>query len=82
MLLVTFCKLYEIKLNLKQGAQPIRIPARQIAFALEEPTKREITNMEEAGIISKIEDSDEAFPIVPIDKADGDVKISITDFKQ
>ena len=45
-------QLPEIALRLKPGAQPIRIPPRRIAYALEEPTKREIMDMEEARVIS------------------------------
>ena len=61
-------QLPETALKLKPDAQPIRIPPRRIAYALEEPTKREIMKMEEAGVISKVEDFDWAFLLFPLSK--------------
>ena len=83
---LTDIKLPDIHLKLKPGAQPIRLPSRRIAYALEDPTKQEIESMEATGVITKIEDSDWAFPIVPVVKNrsdNGKIEIRITgDFKK
>ena len=66
-------------LSIKPQSTPTFIKARPIPFAMRSKEEKELEKLERDGIISKIEMSDWASPIVPVLKKDGSVRIC--DFK-
>jgi hypothetical protein len=62
-------------LYVKPQSTPIFIKARPIPFAMRPKVEKELEKLERDGIISKIEMSDWASPIVPVLKKDGPVRI-------
>jgi hypothetical protein len=67
-------------LSIQPESTPKFIKARPIPFAMRPKVEKELEKLERDGIISKIEMSDWAFPIVPVLKKDGSVRIC-GDFK-
>jgi hypothetical protein len=67
-------------LSIKPQSTSIFIKARPIPFAMRPKVEKELEKLERDGIISKIEMSDWASPIVPVLKKDGPV-IICGDFK-
>ena len=61
-------------LSVKPQLTPIFIKARPIPFAMRPKVERELEKLERDGIISKIEMSDWASPIVPVLKKDGPIR--------
>ncbi|XP_038059572.1 uncharacterized protein K02A2.6-like [Patiria miniata] len=68
------------KLNVRDKAQPAFLKARQVPYALRPRVEAELTKLERQGIISPVESSDWATPIVPVPKPNGGVRIC-GDFK-
>ncbi|KII60221.1 Retrovirus-related Pol polyprotein from transposon 17.6 [Thelohanellus kitauei] len=69
------CKNIKAKLYMKEGAVPKFSKARNIPFALREKTKAELDRLVERGVLTKIDASDWAFPIVIVPKPDGSIRI-------
>jgi hypothetical protein len=67
-------------LSIKPQPTPKFIKARPIPFAMRPKVGKELEKLERDGIISKIEMSEWAYPIVPVLKNDGSVRIC-GDFK-
>lgn len=72
------CK--EASLSVKPDSVPKFVKARPIPFAMRSKVEAELDKLEKDGIISKVDFSDWASPIVPVLKKDGSVRIC-GDFK-
>lgn len=68
---------YEVSLKLRKGAKPVYTKERQVPYALTERVNKELDNLESAGIISKIANSDWGSPLVVIPKSDGGVRLCV-----
>ena len=68
------------KITLKEGSQPQFCKARQVPYSLRPKVEEELKRLESEGILSKVEWSDWATPIVSVPKQDGSVRIC-GDFK-
>ncbi|GBP00424.1 Uncharacterized protein K02A2.6 [Eumeta japonica] len=71
---------YKVSLKLRDNVTPVYTKERQIPFALTERVNEELENLENAGIITKIDNSDWGSPLVVIPKADGGVRLCV-DYK-
>ena len=63
------------KIYLKEGAQPKFVKARPVTFTMKAPLKQELERLEKEGIITPVQFSEWAAPIVPIVKSDGSVRV-------
>lgn len=63
-----------IKLHLKEKT-PIFVKARALPLALRERVERELDRLQSEGVIYKVDRSDYGTPIVPVVKANGDIRI-------
>ncbi|XP_040197550.1 uncharacterized protein K02A2.6-like, partial [Rana temporaria] len=61
--------------KLKPNAQPKFFKARTVPFALRAGVEAELCRLEEQGVISKVEHSEWASPVVPVKKSNGDLRI-------
>ena len=68
------------KLHLKQDAVPKFVKARPVAFALRPKVEQELDKLEKQNILTPVQVSDWASPVVPVLKKDGRVRIC-GDFK-
>lgn len=68
------------RIKVRESATPKFCKARAVPFALRPKVDKELDRLVEAGILSKVEHSEWATPIVPIPKKDGSVRIC-GDFK-
>lgn len=66
--------------RLREGARPVYLRARPLAYALREPVERALEQLVRDGIITPVETSDWATPIVPVMKKDGSIRVC-GDFK-
>ncbi|CAG2199396.1 GALNT [Mytilus edulis] len=68
-------------LTLKENASPKFVKARPVPFSVKPQVERELIRLEKEGIISKVDTSEWASPIVPVMKSNGNSKsgIFITD---
>ncbi|XP_045452661.1 uncharacterized protein K02A2.6-like [Melitaea cinxia] len=62
-------------IHIREGARPVFMRARPLAYALREPVERALEQMVRDGILTPVERSDWATPIVPVMKKDGNVRI-------
>lgn len=62
-------------LHLKPGAKPVFRPKRSVSFAALEIVEKELQRLEDQGVISKINFSAWAAPIVVTKKANGNIRI-------
>ncbi|XP_056008456.1 uncharacterized protein K02A2.6-like [Ostrea edulis] len=67
-------------LKLKESAQPKFCKARPVAYSLKQKVEKELNKLVDSGVITKIDYSEWATPIVPVIKSDGSVRIC-GDFK-
>jgi hypothetical protein len=63
------------KIYANQDAQPKFVNARPVPFAVKIPLEQELERLQREGIISPVEFSDWASPIVTVAKPDGSVRI-------
>ncbi|XP_038069806.1 uncharacterized protein K02A2.6-like [Patiria miniata] len=68
------------KLTLKDNAHPVFLKARQVPYALRPQVEAEHAKLQQQNIISPVETSEWATPIVPVPKKNGGVRIC-GDFK-
>lgn len=71
---------FKARIILKDDATPRFLKARTIPYALRDKVDKELDLMEATGVISKVETSEWASPLVVVPKADGRVRIT-GDFK-
>lgn len=69
------CTKTKVKLFLKPNQQPVYVPRRPVAQTAYEPLQDELRRLENLGIISFVEHSDWAAPIVAVRKANGSIRI-------
>lgn len=70
----------QAKLNLKEGTTPKFVKARSVPFSMKPAIEKELDKLVEQGVITPVEFSEWATPIVPVQKANGSVRIC-GDFK-
>lgn len=66
--------------RLREGARPVFLRARPLAYALREPVERALDQLVRDGVITPVTTSDWATPIVPVMKKDGTIRVC-ADFK-
>ncbi|XP_061708233.1 uncharacterized protein K02A2.6-like [Cydia pomonella] len=66
--------------RLREGAAPVFLRARPLAYALREPVERALDQLVADGVITPVNSSDWATPIVPVMKKDGTIRVC-ADFK-
>lgn len=71
---------FTAQVRINPEVQPIFCKARPVPFSLKEMLEKELMRLEEAGIISRVERSDWATPIVVVPKADKSIRVC-GDFK-
>lgn len=64
-----------VSIELNEGAKPIFCKARTLPLAYKEEVDKQLRKMEEEGIISPIDNSEWATPLVPILKQNGEIRI-------
>ena len=65
----------QVKLEVKEDAQPKFYKARPLPFAIEDKVAKEIERMVDDNVLEKVDYSDYATPIVPVKKPSGDYRI-------
>jgi len=66
---------FTAKLTLKNDAKPKFCRPRSVPFALKEPIERELKRLEAMGVLQPVKHSEWATPLVPVPKADGNVRL-------
>ena len=66
---------HKAKVRVKPGATPVHCKARAVPYALKDKVEKELKRLESENIISKVESSNWATPIVVVPKSDGNVRI-------
>ncbi|XP_048103582.1 uncharacterized protein K02A2.6-like isoform X1 [Alosa alosa] len=66
---------FKAHIRIKPDAQPIFKKARPLPYALKETVERELDRLEGMGIISKVDRSEWASPLVVVPKADKSIRI-------
>lgn len=66
---------HTVKLNLKADAKPIFFRARPVPYALREKIDKELDRLIQLGILTPVEHSEYASPIVPALKKDGSIRL-------
>ncbi|CAB4019266.1 Hypothetical predicted protein, partial [Paramuricea clavata] len=74
-------KTTKAKLTLKENSQPTFCKARQVPYALRPKVEAELTKLQNDGILTKVDWSEWATPVVPVIKKNGNVRLC-GDFKQ
>ena len=70
----------EAKIYVDEKASPLYLKARPVPYALKKGVEDELERLEKGGIISPVDFSEWAAPIVPVVKTDGTVRIC-SDYK-
>ena len=65
----------EAKIYVDEKASPLYLKARSVPYALKKAVEDELERLEKEGIISSVDFSEWAAPIVPVVKTDGTVRI-------
>ena len=65
------------KIYVEPGAKPIFHKPRPVSYFLKEKVANELQRLQTQGIISQVQFSDWAAPIVPVVKSDGDYKVTV-----
>lgn len=68
------------KISLKDGAQPMFHKARPVPYAIQQQVEKEVERLESDGILSRVDWSPWATPVVPVVKKNGTVRLC-GDFK-
>ena len=69
------CSKFKVRIFLKPEARPVFIPHRRLPYSLIDPVEKELHRLENAGVISRIEFSEYAAPIVVVKRPDGRIRI-------
>lgn len=65
----------QARIRLQENVQPMFVKARKLPFALRDAVKKELNELERNGIITKVDSSRWATPIVPVKKHDNKVRL-------
>ena len=65
----------QVKLSVKEGAKPKFFKPRSVPFALKEAIEKDLDRLEQLGVVTKVNYSEWAAPIVVVPKPDGSVRI-------
>ncbi|XP_055543420.1 uncharacterized protein LOC129728971 [Wyeomyia smithii] len=65
----------QARLTLKNNARPVLLKARKIPFNLQKTVEEELDKLEAEGVLTKVNQSNWATPIVPVKKSQGRVRI-------
>ncbi|XP_054283452.1 uncharacterized protein K02A2.6-like [Macrosteles quadrilineatus] len=65
----------KVHLSLQEGCKPIFIKPRQVPYSLKGKVEDELNRLENAGIITKVNNAQWGTPIVPVVKPNGSVRI-------
>lgn len=65
----------QARLTLQPNATPVFLKARAVPFKLIPLLEKELNELEQAGILTKLENSKWAIPIVPVLKANGTIRV-------
>ena len=68
---------HKADLKVEEGCQPSFHKPRQVPYALRPKVEAELTRLEKDGILSKVEYSEWATPIVPVVKRNGSVRVCV-----
>ncbi|XP_060081069.1 uncharacterized protein K02A2.6-like [Ylistrum balloti] len=71
---------FKAQVKVQSDVQPIFCKARAVPFSLKEALEKELHRLENEGIVSRVEQSDWATPVVIVPKADKSIRLS-GDFK-
>ncbi len=66
---------FKAHIRIKDDAQPIFFRARPVPYALRDQVEAELERLQAEGVISKVEHSEWASPIVVVQKANGKIRI-------
>ncbi|XP_038116710.1 uncharacterized protein K02A2.6-like [Culex quinquefasciatus] len=69
------CTKTKVKLELKENCRPVFCPKRPVAYAMVEAVDRELDRLQQLNIITPIDYSEWAAPIVVVRKANGSIRI-------
>jgi len=69
------CKGEKIHIELREDAQPSHFPPRQVPFALRERASKALDELESAGVLRRVTESEWATPVVWVEKNDGKVRL-------
>ncbi|XP_041767451.1 uncharacterized protein K02A2.6-like [Anopheles merus] len=64
-----------VQLQLKEGVHPVFCPKRPVAYAVQDMVDKELDRLAERGIISPVDYSEWAAPVVVVRKANGNVRL-------
>ncbi|XP_026742280.1 uncharacterized protein K02A2.6-like [Trichoplusia ni] len=64
-----------VSIHVRPGSRPVFMRARPLAYALREPVERALDQLVRDGILTPVDRSDWATPIVPVVKKDGTIRI-------
>ncbi|XP_063366282.1 uncharacterized protein K02A2.6-like [Cydia amplana] len=65
----------QVSIHLRPEARPVFLRARPLAYALREPVERALEQLVRDGVLTPVDRSDWATPIVPVVKKDGNIRI-------
>ncbi len=65
----------EAKIFIPQNTQPRFFKPRPVAYALKDKVEQELSRLQKEGVITPVQFSDWAAPIVPVIKSDGSIRI-------
>ena len=68
-------KSFKAKIQLREGEMPVFCKARPVPYALRETVEKELERLDASGIISEVEYSDRATPIVVVPKPNNTVRL-------
>ncbi|XP_052888524.1 uncharacterized protein K02A2.6-like [Anopheles moucheti] len=69
------CTKAKVQLHLKHDCRPVFKPKRPVAYAMQETVNKELDRLEKSGIITPIDYTEWAAPIVVVRKANGSIRI-------
>ena len=68
-------KSFEAKLSVQPGAVPKFFKSRSVPYSLKGAIEQDLERLENLGVIEKVQFSDWAAPVVPVQKSDGTVRL-------
>ncbi|XP_041786375.1 uncharacterized protein K02A2.6-like isoform X2 [Anopheles merus] len=69
------CKKVQVQLKLRDDVTPVFRPKRPVAYAMREVVEKELDRLEQNGVITPINYSDWAAPVVVVRKSNGKIRI-------